>query len=41
LFEKVISKVTAFQGVEVTEDMSPEAIKQMTELDWQCLQLCI
>jgi hypothetical protein len=41
LFEKVISQVTAFQGVEVTEDMSPEATKQMTELDWQCLQLCI
>lgn len=37
----LMTQAAAFHGVEVTDEMSSAATKQMTELDWQCLTLYI
>ena len=39
--DTLMTQAAAFHGVEVTDEMSSQAAKQMTELDWQCLQFCI
>ena len=40
-FDTLMTQAAAFYRVEVTDKMSSRATKQMTELDWQCLQFCI
>jgi hypothetical protein len=32
--DRLMSQATAFQGVEVKDEMSSSAAKQMAELDW-------
>ena len=39
--DALMTQAAAFHGVEVTDEMSSAATKQMTESDWQCLTLCI
>jgi superfamily II DNA or RNA helicase len=41
LLDTLMSQATAFEEVEVKDEMSTSAAKQMAELDWQCLQFCI
>ena len=40
-FDALMTQAAAFHRVEVTDEISSQATKQMTELDWQCLQFCI